>query len=686
MRLFRILFMAMLVSSATGMLFSQEKVAKADRIIENILEDTEMEHPDNDMVQNLYYFIEHPLPINSATEAELQRLYLLNSFQIQSLLDYISKRGDILSKYEMQLIYGFDQDIVEHIAPFITFHANQEDKHRDFSFEKFFRYANNQLLLRSQRLLEIPAGYKDQVSDPLDNPEYAGGPNRYYLQYKNRFSDYLRMGFTMEKDPGESFFAKSNPDGFDYYSGYLSLRNIRVVDALVLGDYHVRFGQGLTVWSGFSFGKTPYVLDIMKNNTGFDEYSSTNENQFFRGVAVSKHINRAEISAFYSNKAIDANLVEGADGKKVFTSFQTSGYHRKASEIKDENSIAERIVGGNVMYKFDWLKVGITGIHYEYDMERSPDSVAYNIFDVRGKANSNFGAHYQFQLQDFYFFGEESMSPGRGYAFLNGVRGKLGKGLSASFLHRYYQPEYRALYAGAFGENATNQNEEGWYLGMKAEIAANLTASMFIDVYRFPWLRFTADAPSDGYEYLVDLNYSLEDKGDLSLRIKNGLKGTNFTSQQSHIKPVYGENKTNYRLHFKYQITDRVLLRNRVAFARYSHETINEQGWMVYQDVRYSFEKIPLKLDFRYAVFDTDGYNTRIYAYEHDLLYAFSIPAYYSKGIRTYLTAHYNRRKFDVWFKVSLFLFPDKQELGSRSQYIWGNTKTNVKVQVMFKW
>jgi len=686
MRLFRIFLITILLVPVARQLFAQEKLAKADRIIENILEDTEMEHPDNDMVQNLYYFIEHPLPINSATEAELQRLYLLNSFQIQSLLDYISKRGDILSKYEMQLIYGFDRDVVEHISPFITFQTNKADKDRDFSIEKVFRYANNQILLRSQRLLETPEGYKDQASDPLNKPEYQGNPNRYYLQYKNRFSDYLRMGFTMEKDPGEPFFAKSNPNGFDYYSGYLSLRNTKVIDALVLGDYHVRFGQGLTVWSGFSFGKTPYVLDIMKNNTGFDEYSSTNENQFFRGVAVSKQINRAEISAFYSNKAIDANLVEEAGGKQVFTSFQTSGYHRKATEIKDENSIEERIVGGNVMYNFDRLKIGITGIHYAYDRERSPDSAAYNIFDVRGKSNANLGAHYQFQLYDFYFFGEEAVSPGHGYAFLNGVRGRLAKGLSASFLHRYYQPEYRALYGGAFGENASNQNEEGWYLGLKSEIAANLTASMFLDVYRFPWLRFTANAPSEGYEYLVDVNYSLEDKGDLSLRIKNGLKGTNFTSPQSYIQPVYGENKTTYRLHFNYQITDRVLLRNRVAFAHYSHETINEQGWMVYQDVRYTLKNIPFKLDFRYAVFDTDSYKTRIYAYEHDLLYAFSIPAYYSKGFRTYLTAHYNRRKFDVWFKVSRFLFADKKELGSGSQTVRGNTKTNVKVQVMFKW
>jgi len=120
--------------------------------------------------------------------------------------------------------------------------------------------------------------------------------------------------------------------------------------------------------------------------------------------------------------------------------------------------------------------------------------------------------------------------------------------------------------------------------------------------------------------------------------------------------------------------------------SRYAHGENDEEGWMVFQDLRYSFKNLPLKFDFRYAVFDTDSYNTRIYAYEHDLLYAFSIPAYYSKGFRTYLTVHYNRKKFDVWFKISRFFFAEKEEISSGAQAIEGNQKTDLKLQLMFKW
>jgi len=664
---------------------AQENKVDSDRIIENMLENIETEEQDNEVIQDLYYFFDNPLNINEANSEELQRLYFLNSFQISNLQEYIEKRGNILSKYELQLVYGFDRDVIQSIEPFITFSLDSRSYDRNFSFENFFKYSNNQLLLRTQRGIEKTSGYKDITDDGIDNPKYLGSPYKYYAQYKNRYSDFLRFGVTMEKDYGEEFFKGYNRMGFDYYSGYVSLRNTNIFDALILGDYHVRFGQGLTVWSGFSFGKTPYVLDIMKSRTGFDEYSSANENQFFRGAAVSRTVGSAKVSAFYSKKAIDANLVKGKE-ERTFTSFQKSGYHRKLSEIEDKDAVLEKVTGGDVTFNLNRLKIGFSGIHYSYDAKRLHDTATNNIYDFRGREHMNLGLHYQFQLGKFYFFGEESTSAGESFAFLNGVRGNIAKGVSLSMLHRYYQPEYTAVYSGALSENSSNQNEEGWYLGLKTELVSDLTASMYVDVYRFPWLRFAADAPSNGYEYLIDLNYSIGDRGRLSARLKNGMKGKNFTHKISFVNPVYDENKQSYRLHFNYKISERFLLRNRISMSRYSQEKINESGWMVFQDLRYSVKNSPLKFDFRYAVFDTDSYKTRIYAYEHDLLYAFSIPAYYSKGFRTYLTAHYNRKKFDVWFKISRFFFADKEEIGSGTQTIYGNQKTDVKLQLMFKW
>jgi hypothetical protein len=88
----------------------------------------------------------------------------------------------------------------------------------------------------------------------------------------------------------------------------------------------------------------------------------------------------------------------------------------------------------------------------------------------------------------------------------------------------------------------------------------------------------------------------------------------------------------------------------------------------------------------RYAIFDTDSYDSRIYAYESDILYAFSIPAYYSKGTRMYVNLKYTFKDFmDIWIKYSQTYYSDKNVISSGLTQINGNTKSEIKVQVKIK-
>ena len=59
-----------------------------------------------------------------------------------------------------------------------------------------------------------------------------------------------------------------------------------------------------------------------------------------------------------------------------------------------------------------------------------------------------------------------------------------------------------------------------------------------------------------------------------------------------------------------------------------------QTGWMMYQ-AYIQILKEQLRLSARYAIFNTDSYDTRIYAYEKDVLYAFSVPALYATGSHT---------------------------------------------------
>ena len=107
---------------------------------------------------------------------------------------------------------------------------------------------------------------------------------------------------------------------------------------------------------------------------------------------------------------------------------------------------------------------------------------------------------------------------------------------------------------------------------------------------------------------------------------------------------------------------------------------------MAYQDVQYQplFGKITFSS--RYVLFNTTSYDSRIYAYESDVLYGYSIPAYYGKGSKLYLVVKYNViRNLDFWLRVAHTIYTDREVLKSGWDEIEGNKMTEIKLQLRYK-
>ena len=111
-----------------------------------------------------------------------------------------------------------------------------------------------------------------------------------------------------------------------------------------------------------------------------------------------------------------------------------------------------------------------------------------------------------------------------------------------------------------------------------------------------------------------------------------------------------------------------------------------QHGFLAYQDV--AFRKIgsPLHLAGRFCLFDADTYDARIYAYENDVLYAYSIPAFSHRGMRLYLLARYTvTQGIDIWLRFAQTYYTNLDVIGSGLDEIEGNTKSEVKAEVRFK-
>ena len=139
------------------------------------------------------------------------------------------------------------------------------------------------------------------------------------------------------------------------------------------------------------------------------------------------------------------------------------------------------------------------------------------------------------------------------------------------------------------------------------------------------------------------------------------------------------------RLHIQYKPSETFTLKTRLEHAFYKGLE-KENGFIIFQDIQFAPENIPLNVSTRLAWFNTNSYNSRIYAYENDLLYTFSIPAYYGKGFRTYLNLKYKiTEKLDFWVKIANTSWSDRETISSGNNKILGNNKTELKFQLRLK-
>lgn len=674
------------------LLFSQDAEKSSERIIEEridfLLNREEGGGLDyTTLFDQLQYFYEHPILLNEADFEELQQLQLLSDIQINNLLEHRSKHGNIIAFEELQSINGFDLKTIRQIEPFVS--VSTGGLKRKFDPKRILKNGTSQLFIRYSRVLEDKKGFAKEYESANPDGAYLGSADKLYTRYKFRYANHLSFGITAEKDAGEEFFKGSNPNGFDFYSAHLFLENLGFIDQLAIGDYQAQFGQGLTFSSGLAFGISPYVQSIKMNPRGLAPYTSAQEDLFMRGVGATFDIRNFELTCFYSSHKVDANItsVDSINELVEISSLPIHGFHRSSTELEDKNAIRNTYVGAHISYRKKSLNLGFTAVQNDISAKYKPRTKAYNKFSLLSNGNRNIGFDYTYSYKNFSVFGELSRSDNGGIAYTNGALLVVDPRLSLGIQNRNYQKDYQPLQSNAIGEATKNSNEMGTFIGLNAKPHPHFLLSAYVDRFSFPWLRFGVDAPSHGFRHLLQLEYTPTDELEMYVRYRNRNKGKNNSGTTEGLKEVVLESLQNYRFHLSYQVTENIRLKSRLEYLLYQlGGSQKEDGLLVYQDLQYKSRNSPLSFTFRFAVFETDSYNSRIYAYENDVLYAFSIPAYYSKGSRFYvLTKYHVSRGIDLWLRYAQTFYSDKDRIGSGKEEIDGNTKSDVKMQLKFK-
>ncbi len=681
--------------------------------VERLAEDSDDDLDFEDLLENYIFLSENPINLNSDEVVRLLELHLINAFQYEELQKYRRYYGDFLFMEELEMLEGIDEQTLAILAPVV--YVGKDLTKDKITLKKLASYGKHQVLGRFEQVLESQQGYASYSDEEIlakPNSRFLGSPQRYQLRYTYNYRNKVRAGFVLEKDPGEMFFTDHVSDtvkallgkqyhrGFDFVGFHLYAKDMGIVKAAVIGDYQMSWGQGLTMWSGMSFGKAGAGSSIMKQGRGLSPKSSASETLFMRGTAVTLGGGPFGATVFYANRMIDANVsvADSLEEAEMVSSLQETGYHRTIGEIQDRHAIRQQVVGGHLAYAIAHFEVGYTLHHTWLNVPLQLKPSHYNQYYFQGSRLTNQGLDFKYVKGKYALFGEAAMSYNNdtmvkqqtqrpiAFAGLIGMTVKPTGYLNFTILYRNYGKAYQNLFSNAFGEGSRNQGQNGVYLGVEVAPAPYWNFLAYADQFRFTWLTSQVNAPSWGHDYYMRLSHSFSKKTSAYLQFRSKTKMKNSTDGMtfSHYPIFYTKNSVRFNI--SYGFNDFVF-GNKVEGAHYRNDDgSNAYGYYLCQDIAYKPEGKPFNLTFRYALFDAQDYNARVYAYENDVLYAFSVPALYGKGMRVYLLG---KLKFldalTLYARIGSTFYTDRETISSGPTQIEGNHKTDLKVEVVWK-
>lgn len=636
------------------------------------------------LYDNLAQLLSQPLDINKASDEELRFLKVLTEEQIKSLVDYRLMNGYLLSIYELQAIPGFDLATIQKITPYIQVRDPASSINRSL-WQRVKDESDNYFIMRYERMLQTKEGFRSET-DADDH--FKGSPDKLSIRFRTSRPGDFSFGFSAEKDAGEQMIWNQSQHqyGFDYLSFHAQLQNKGRLKNLIAGDFQSQFGQGLMIGGIFGMGKGgETITTTRRSNIGHLPYTSFSEAGNLRGIATTVEVaQNIYWSGFYSRTRRDAQVNDSIQETAIISSLVTTGLHRNEKELAKRRTTGEQNFGSVIQYKTHNVDAGILYNQINYDAPVIKTATLYNQFIFSGTCNENIGSYLNFTLRNASFFSEFSHSLHGGNACIAGVLWNLSPRVDLAMVYRNYGRSYHAFYSNAFAEGSTTQNERGTYWGWKYTFNRRLNVTGYIDLFQFAWLRYRIYTPSDGDEWLVRVNYQPSRKTTLFAQVREEAKTRNIATPSSTLYTTGEGKKYNYWLSCDIGASDHVRFKTRLQFSSYSiqHQTTN--GMVLMQDIRFNMRKFEVTA--RYALFDTDDYDNRQYVYENDVWLAFSLPAYYGKGIRRYILLEYKLNSYiSFWLRYADTRYTDRDSVGSGVDETDGNVRSDLKFQTRIK-
>ena len=634
-----------------------EQVGQSENIDDGSLEQ---------LYEELNELYENKLDINTCSRDQLERLPFLSFQQVMGIIEYRDKVRRIESYLELFLIESLDRQTISLLKQFaIIGQAQRSDTIPDL--RKVLKYGKSTLIADLNIPFYTRKGYDDK---------YLGYKYKHWLRYTFNYGQRVKFGITASQDAGEPFFAGKNKYGYDYYSFYLLLNDIKWLKTLALGRYRLRFGMGLILNNGFGFGKLATMSTLLSSPAHVFAHSSRSDYNYLQGAAATfKLASGLDFTAFASCRKIDATL--NKDSSSVATILKT-GYHRTLSEINRKGNTAVSLFGGNVNWMRNGFHVGATGYYTSFNRKLDMDKgQKYRRWYPYGYDFFNASVDYGYISRRFNVSGETAIDKNSQVATINTVSYEFSSRLSLMAVQRYFPYKYQAIYANTINEGGSVNDESGILVGGKISPWNNATLTLYTDLSYFAWPKYNAPESTYRWDNFVQLDAS-KGKWALLFRYRMKMKELNGQEENSLIRRV------DSRARATLSYSDNGLTLSTQSDFSASHGNLTSYGYMISESVRWQWQW--LKLYGLIGYFHTGDYNSRVYIHEPGLLYTFSFASFYGKGLRLALNCKVTANdRLAFILKGECTHYFDRDVISSGLQEVDSPTISQLEMQMQWK-
>lgn len=652
---------------------AQEAELEMEQLLEEAAMNSGEEEVEFDWREQLQELERRGINLNRAEREEMALIPWLSDWHISWLLTYRTLFGPILGIYELQAIPGWDVALIRKLKPYLRWGQEGE-----MPWKLRWKKGERRLSMAAGRVVQRARGFLSEGGNP---PVYAGAPEKWQVRYRYQYRRSLQWGVTLEKDAGEMLLAREKLNGF--MSAHLQLTNWRGISQLNLGDFSVNMGQGLIQWQGMGAGPGGNSTAVFRQAQPIKAHTSAGELQFYRGAAMIYKTGNISLTGYTGLRRLGAAIDVTGPGATEASALNLAGTYRTTTEMERKGKLELWAMGGIVQCEQKKLKVALNwaGWHWQHPLKDGGEP-----YQVLRKNNSNqhaFSAYASYVGKVAYLFGEFAADARRKPAFTGGLLMTPYRAVEMAVALRAVSSGYNVWNGNIFGASSRPSNEFGMYAGLKYISPFRMVLDVWGDVYHHPWLKYRISAPGTGSAFRIQVTGKPDRNSEWRVTYRFSSASQNNGRMDVLMETPEERVVSGLKLYWSVIVDREWQYRTRFEYVHWKDSGNKpETGSLWLADTRWTPPGKSYHLDGRIQYFQTESYNTRVYALEKDIPFQQGVPAFYGKGCRYYLMVTYKFRKsFHCWLRVAHTSKQDVTQTGSGYNTIQGKGRTELSIQ-----